>query len=145
MTLQEVDQGRRFMEVLKGMRRVGISSLRGVGASLTLVTAFVVPANRRHGTSPFVVAPVAFFAAMFATVVLVYGTGAKSLAALFGTAAPATALMATASRGSWETPRRSRSRSRRVSVPARWSPRFRRRRDGARCAVVGSAGIIGPS
>ena len=82
MALQEVDQGRHFMEVLKGMRRVGISSLLGVGVGLILVTAFVVPANLRHGKSPFVVAPVGSFAAMFATIVLVYGIGAKSLAAL---------------------------------------------------------------
>lgn len=67
-------------------RRVGVLSLLGVGVGLLLVTAFVVPAIL-EGESPFAVALVGSFAAMFATIVLVYGIGAKSLAALLGTAA----------------------------------------------------------
>jgi uncharacterized membrane protein len=67
-------------------RRVGVLSLVGVGVGLILVTAFVVPAILA-GESPFAVAVVGSFAAMFATIVLVYGIGAKSLAALLGTAA----------------------------------------------------------
>jgi uncharacterized membrane protein len=67
-------------------RRVGVLSLLGVGVGLLLVTAFVVPAILA-GESPFAVALVGSFAAMFATIVLVYGIGAKSLAALLGTAA----------------------------------------------------------
>jgi len=56
----------------------------------------VVPAIL-DGKSPFAVALVASFTAMFATIVLVYGIGAKSLPALLGTAASLlTALLATA-------------------------------------------------
>lgn len=78
-------------------RRVGVLSLLGVGVGLILVTAFVVPAIL-DGKSPFAVALVGSFAAMFATIVLVYGIGAKSLAALLGTAASLllTAVLATA-------------------------------------------------
>ena len=78
-------------------RRVGVLSLLGVGVGLILVTAFVVPAIL-DGKSPFAVALVGSFAAMFATIVLVYGIGAKSLAALLGTAASLllTAILATA-------------------------------------------------
>jgi uncharacterized membrane protein len=77
-------------------RRVGVLSLLGVGVGLILVTAFVVPAIL-DGKSPFAVALVGSFAAMFATIVLVYGIGAKSLAALLGTAASLllTAVLAT--------------------------------------------------
>jgi uncharacterized membrane protein len=67
-------------------RRVGVLSLLGVGVGLLLITTFVVPAILA-GESPFAVALVGSFAAMFATIVLVYGIGAKSLAALLGTAA----------------------------------------------------------
>jgi len=67
-------------------RRVGVLSLLGVVVGLILVTIFVVPAIL-SGKSPFAVALVGSFAAMFATIVLVYGMGAKSLAALLGTAA----------------------------------------------------------
>jgi uncharacterized membrane protein len=67
-------------------RRVGVLSLVGVVVGLILVTAFVIPAIL-SGKSPFAVALVGSFAAMFATIVLVYGIGAKSLAALLGTAA----------------------------------------------------------
>lgn len=66
-------------------RRVGVLSLLGVVLGLLLVTKFVVPAIL-DGSSPFAVALVGSFAAMFATIVLVYGFGAKSLAALLGTA-----------------------------------------------------------
>ncbi len=78
-------------------RRVGVLSLLGVAVGLVLVTQFVVPAIL-EGSSPFAVALVGSFAAMFATIVLVYGLGAKSLAALLGTAASLTltALLATA-------------------------------------------------
>jgi uncharacterized membrane protein len=67
-------------------RRVGVLSLLGVVVGLILVTVFVIPAIL-SGESPFAVALVGSFAAMFATIVLVYGIGAKSLAALLGTAA----------------------------------------------------------
>lgn len=78
-------------------RRVGVLSLLGVGVGLVLVTKFVVPAIL-EGSSPFAVALVGSFAAMFVTIVLVYGVGAKSLAALLGTAGSLllTALLATA-------------------------------------------------
>ncbi|MGH2941953.1 MAG: YibE/F family protein [Solirubrobacteraceae bacterium] len=67
-------------------RRVGVLSLLAVVVGLVLVTVFVIPAIL-SGKSPFAVALVGSFAAMFATVVLVYGISAKSLAALLGTAA----------------------------------------------------------
>jgi uncharacterized membrane protein len=66
-------------------RRVGILSLLGVVAGLFLITRFVVPAIL-EGSSPFVVALVGSFAAMYVTIVPLYGIGAKSLAALLGTA-----------------------------------------------------------
>ncbi|MDP2713019.1 MAG: YibE/F family protein [Solirubrobacteraceae bacterium] len=66
-------------------RRVGFLSLVGLGVGLLLITAFIVPAIL-EGSSPFAVALIGSFAAMFATIVLVYGIGAKSLAALMGTA-----------------------------------------------------------
>jgi uncharacterized membrane protein len=67
-------------------RRVGVLSLLAVVVGLIVVTVFVIPAILA-GESPFAVALVGSFAAMFATIVLVYGIGAKSLAALLGTAA----------------------------------------------------------
>jgi uncharacterized membrane protein len=67
-------------------RRVGALSLLGLIVGLVLVTAFVVPAIL-DGSSPLAVGLVGSFAAMFVTIVLVYGVGAKSLAALLGTAA----------------------------------------------------------
>lgn len=78
-------------------RRVGVLSLLGVGVGLLLVTKFVVPAIL-EGSSPFAVALIGSFAAMFVTIVLVYGIGAKSLAALLGTAGSLllTAVLATA-------------------------------------------------
>lgn len=77
-------------------RRVGVLSLLGVGVGLILVTRFVVPAIL-DGRPPFAVALVGSFAAMFATIALVHGVGAKSLAALLGTAASLllTAVLAT--------------------------------------------------
>lgn len=66
-------------------RRVGITSLVAVGIGLLVVTSFVVPAIL-DGSSPFAVALVGTFAIMFASTVLVYGVGAKSLATLLGTA-----------------------------------------------------------
>jgi uncharacterized membrane protein len=66
-------------------RRVGIISLLGVIAGLLLITKFVVPAIL-EGSSPFLVALVGSFAAMYITIVPLYGIGAKSLAALLGTA-----------------------------------------------------------
>jgi uncharacterized membrane protein len=65
-------------------RRTGAASLVAVAIGLLLLTAFVVPAILA-GSSPVAVALVGSFAAMFATIVLVYGIGAKSLAALLGT------------------------------------------------------------
>jgi uncharacterized membrane protein len=66
-------------------RRVGVTSLIAVVLGLLLVTSFVVPAILA-GTPPLAVALVGSFAAMYASIVLVYGVGAKSLAALLGTA-----------------------------------------------------------
>jgi uncharacterized membrane protein len=60
-------------------------SLVGAGAGLFLVTAFMAPAILA-GSPPFVVALVGSFAAMFLAIVPLYGLGAKSLAALLGTA-----------------------------------------------------------
>lgn len=78
-------------------RRVGFLSLVGLGVGLALVTGFIVPAIL-EGSSPFAVGLFGSFAAMFATIVLVYGVGAKSLASLLGTAASllVTALLAVA-------------------------------------------------
>jgi len=66
-------------------RRVGALSLMGLVIGLLVITSFVVPAIL-EGESPFAVGLVGSFAAMFATIVLVYGIGAKSLASLLGTA-----------------------------------------------------------
>jgi uncharacterized membrane protein len=76
-------------------RRVGALSLVGLILGMVLVTAFVVPAIL-NGSPPLAVGLVGSFAAMFLTIVLVYGVGAKSLAALLGTAASlaVTALLA---------------------------------------------------
>lgn len=65
-------------------RRVGLASLAGAALGLGLLSVFVVPAIL-NGAPPLLVALVASFAAMFATIVLIYGVGAKSLAALLGT------------------------------------------------------------
>jgi uncharacterized membrane protein len=66
-------------------RRVGAVSLVGAAFGLVLVTNFVAPAIV-HGRSPFEVALVGAFAAMFLSIVPLYGLSAKSLAALLGTA-----------------------------------------------------------
>lgn len=67
-------------------RRVGALSLLGLAIGLAVVVAFVVPAILR-GEPPFWVGLVGAFAVMFATIVVVYGVGAKALASLLGTAA----------------------------------------------------------
>jgi uncharacterized membrane protein len=66
-------------------RWVGAVSLIGAALGLLLVTAFIAPAIL-DGSSPFLVALVGSFAAMFLAIVPVYGVSAKSLAALLGTA-----------------------------------------------------------
>lgn len=66
-------------------RRVGGMSLLGAALGLVLVTTFVAPAILQ-GSSPFGVALVGAFAAMFLAIVPLYGLSAKSLAALLGTA-----------------------------------------------------------
>jgi uncharacterized membrane protein len=66
-------------------RWVGAVSLIGAAVGLLLVTTFVAPAIL-DGSSPFLVALVGSFAAMFLAIVPLYGVGAKSLAALLGTA-----------------------------------------------------------
>jgi uncharacterized membrane protein len=67
-------------------RRAGLLSLLGLGIGLLLVTQFVIP-SIVAGHSPFTVGLVGSFAVLFATIVLTYGIGPKSLAALLGTAA----------------------------------------------------------
>ena len=67
-------------------RRSGVLSLLGLGFGLLLVTQFVIP-SIVAGHSPFAVGLVGSFAVLFATIVLTYGLGPKSLAALLGTAA----------------------------------------------------------
>jgi uncharacterized membrane protein len=76
-------------------RRVGALSLVAAGLGLLLVTRFVAPAIVQ-GSSPFGVALVGAFAAMFLAIVPLYGLGAKSLAALVGTAASLLAIGALA-------------------------------------------------
>ncbi len=67
-------------------RRSGVLSLLGLAIGLLLVTQFVIP-SIVAGNSPFAVGLVGSFAVLFATIVLTYGLGPKSLAALLGTAA----------------------------------------------------------
>jgi uncharacterized membrane protein len=62
----------------------GLSSLLGLGLSLSIVLFFVVPAIL-HGESPLVVALVGSFAIMLTTIALAHGLGPKSLAACVGT------------------------------------------------------------
>jgi uncharacterized membrane protein len=64
----------------------GALSLVGLAISLAVVLLFVVPAIL-DGTEPLVVAVVGSMAIMLATITLAHGTGAKSLAAILGTAA----------------------------------------------------------
>ena len=67
-------------------RRAGVLSLLGLGFGLLVITQFVIP-SIVAGHSPFAVGMVGSFAVLFATIVLTYGLGPKSLAALLGTAA----------------------------------------------------------
>jgi uncharacterized membrane protein len=67
-------------------RRSGVLSLLGLGFGLLVVIRFVIP-SIVAGHSPFAVGLVGSFAVLFATIVLTYGVGPKSLAALLGTAA----------------------------------------------------------
>jgi uncharacterized membrane protein len=64
----------------------GVMSLLGLGISLLVVTGFIVPALL-DDKSPLLVALVGSFAVMVATITLAHGTGAKSMAAILGTAA----------------------------------------------------------
>jgi uncharacterized membrane protein len=71
--------------VLFGRLR-GAMSLLGLGASLVVVFAFVVPAML-SGTEPVLVAAVGASAVMLLTISLAHGLGAKSMAAILGTTA----------------------------------------------------------
>lgn len=71
--------------VLFGRLR-GAMSLIGLGLSLAVVMAFMVPAIL-EGTSPLAIAIVGSLAVMLTTILLAHGTGPKSLAAILGTAA----------------------------------------------------------
>jgi uncharacterized membrane protein len=64
----------------------GALSLLGLGLSLAIVVAFIVPAIL-DGEPPLAVALVGSMAVMFVTIALAHGLGAKSLAAIIGTAA----------------------------------------------------------
>ncbi len=66
-------------------RRRGALSLVGLGISLLVLTQFLVPAIL-DGKAPLLVALVGSLAIMFATIALTHGVGAKSLAALLGSA-----------------------------------------------------------
>ncbi len=63
----------------------GVLSLVGLAVSLAVVLVFMVPAIL-DGKSPLAVAVVGSFAVMLTTIALAHGTGAKSLAAMIGTA-----------------------------------------------------------
>jgi uncharacterized membrane protein len=63
----------------------GLLSLVGLAVSLAVVLVFMVPAIL-DGKSPLAVAVVGAFAVMLTTIALAHGTGAKSLAAMIGTA-----------------------------------------------------------
>lgn len=71
--------------VLFGRLR-GLLSLVGLGVSIAVIAAFIVPAIL-DGTSPLAVALVGSMAVMFATMGLAHGVGPKSVAASLGTAA----------------------------------------------------------
>jgi uncharacterized membrane protein len=71
--------------VLFGRMR-GALSLIGLGLSLIVVLAFMVPAIL-NGESALAVAVVGSVAVMLATILLAHGAGPKSLAAILGTAA----------------------------------------------------------
>lgn len=64
----------------------GALALVGLGASLVVVAEFVVPAVL-DGQAPLAVALVGSLAVMLATIALAHGLGAKSMAAILGTAA----------------------------------------------------------
>jgi uncharacterized membrane protein len=64
----------------------GLLSLIGLGVSVAVIAAFIVPAIL-DGTSPLAVALVGSMAVMFATMGLAHGVGPKSVAAALGTAA----------------------------------------------------------
>jgi uncharacterized membrane protein len=63
----------------------GLLALLGVGLSLVLVGAFLIPAILA-GSDPVLVSLVAALAVMFVTLLLTYGVGAQSLAAALGIA-----------------------------------------------------------
>jgi uncharacterized membrane protein len=67
----------------------GALSLAGLGLSLVIVLAFVVPAIL-DGSSPLLVAVVGSLAVMLLTISLAHGLGPKSLAAMLGTGASLT-------------------------------------------------------
>lgn len=71
--------------VLISARWRGLRALLGLGASLVIITAFVVPAIVEGG-SPVAVALIGSLAVMLTTVILGHGLGPKALAALLGTA-----------------------------------------------------------
>jgi uncharacterized membrane protein len=63
----------------------GALSLLGLGLSLAIIIGFIVPAIL-SGESPFAVAVAGALAVMLVTIPLAHGIGAKSLAAMLGTA-----------------------------------------------------------
>ena len=67
-------------------RMRGLLSLVGLGLSVAVIAAFIVPAIL-DGTSPLAVAVVGSMAVMFATMALAHGIGPKSVAASLGTTA----------------------------------------------------------
>jgi hypothetical protein len=64
----------------------GVLSLLGLGISLAVVLGFIVPAIL-DGEAPLAVSIVGAMAVMLATISLAHGLGAKSVAAILGTAA----------------------------------------------------------
>jgi uncharacterized membrane protein len=73
-----------LLVVLFGRLR-GAMALVGLGASLVLVFAFIVP-GMLEGKPPVAVAAVGSITVMLITIALAHGLGAKSLAAMLGTA-----------------------------------------------------------
>jgi uncharacterized membrane protein len=72
--------------VLVSARWRGLRALIGLGVSLVVVVAFVVPAIL-EGSDPVGVATAGSLAIMLVTVILGHGVGPKAIAALIGTAA----------------------------------------------------------
>jgi len=72
--------------VVASARWRGLRALVGLGASLVIVVAFMVPAIL-EGADPVGVATAGSLAIMLVTVILGHGVGPKALAALVGTAA----------------------------------------------------------